>query len=84
MVVGNAHVSRLGFPQALVPDDNKMRFLMTNGVLLVENRRQSPKYLVDRESLEALVDKPEAIIATLESLADAAPRSFAQAFKDHG
>lgn len=42
----------------------------SNRVVLVENRRQSPKYLVDKEFLDYLVNEREAIIATLEILAD--------------
>ena len=41
-----------------------------NRVLLVENRRQSPKYLVDKAFLDSLVQEREAIIATLEILSD--------------
>jgi hypothetical protein len=41
-----------------------------NRVVLVENRRQSPKYLVDKAFLDSLVKDREAIIATLEILAD--------------
>jgi len=37
---------------------------------LVENRRQRPKYLVDKEFLDALVNERESILATLEILAD--------------
>jgi hypothetical protein len=41
-----------------------------NTVLLVENRRQRPKYLVDKEFLDSLVNERELILATLEILAD--------------
>jgi hypothetical protein len=41
-----------------------------NRVLLVENRRQAPKYLVDKEFLDSLVNERESILATLEILAD--------------
>jgi K+-sensing histidine kinase KdpD len=41
-----------------------------NKVVLVENRRQSPKYLVDKEFLDSLVKERESILATLEVLAD--------------
>lgn len=41
-----------------------------NTVLLVENRRQRPKYLVDKEFLDSLVNERESILATLEILAD--------------
>jgi hypothetical protein len=41
-----------------------------NRVVLVENRRQSPKYLVDKEFLDTLVKERESILATLEILAD--------------
>lgn len=39
-------------------------------VILVENRRQESKYLVDSDWLDALVREREAIVATLEILAD--------------
>jgi hypothetical protein len=41
-----------------------------NRVVLVENRRQAPKYLVDKEFLDSLVEERESILATLEILAD--------------
>ncbi len=41
-----------------------------NTVVLVENRRQSPKYLVDKDFLDALVKERESIVATLEILVD--------------
>jgi len=41
-----------------------------NHVVLVENRRQAPKYLVDKDFLDSLVNERESIIATLEILAD--------------
>lgn len=55
--------------------DNLRKCLMearANRVVLVENRRQSPKYLVDKKFLDSLVKEREAIIATLEILADRA------------
>jgi hypothetical protein len=41
-----------------------------NRVVLVENRRQPSKYLVDKEFLDSLVNERESILATLEILAD--------------
>ena len=41
-----------------------------NRVVLVENRRQPPKYLVDKEFLDSLVAERESILATLEILSD--------------
>jgi hypothetical protein len=41
-----------------------------NRVVLIENRRQSSKYLVDKEFLDTLVKERDSIIATLEILAD--------------
>jgi hypothetical protein len=41
-----------------------------NRVVLIENRRQSAKYLVDKEFLDTLVRERESIVATLEVLAD--------------
>ena len=39
-------------------------------MVLVENRRQAPKYLVDKEFFDSLVAERESILATLEILAD--------------
>jgi division protein CdvB (Snf7/Vps24/ESCRT-III family) len=41
-----------------------------NTVLLIENRRQIPKYVVDQAFLDRLVEERESILATLEVLAD--------------
>jgi hypothetical protein len=41
-----------------------------NRVVLVENRRQPSKYLVDKGFLDSLVNERESILATLEILAD--------------
>jgi PHD/YefM family antitoxin component YafN of YafNO toxin-antitoxin module len=41
-----------------------------NRVVLVENRRQPAKYLVDKEFLDTLMEERASIIATLEILAD--------------
>jgi PHD/YefM family antitoxin component YafN of YafNO toxin-antitoxin module len=39
-------------------------------VVLIENRRQESKYLVDKDWLDTLVRERESILATLEVLAD--------------
>lgn len=39
-------------------------------VVLIENRRQEPKYLVDKEWLDSVIRERESILATLEILAD--------------
>ncbi len=39
-------------------------------VVLIENRRQRPKYLVDKEFLDSLLRERERVLATLEILAD--------------
>ena len=39
-------------------------------MVLIENRRQESKYLVDKEWLDAVMREREAILATLEILAD--------------
>ena len=49
---------------------NYLKQARANRVLLVENRRQAPKYLVDKEFLDSLVAERETILATLEILAD--------------
>jgi len=41
-----------------------------NRVVLIENRRQPSKYLVDKDFLDSLVKERESIRATLEILAD--------------
>lgn len=41
-----------------------------NHVVLVENRRQPSKYLVDKDFLDSLVNERESVLATLEILAD--------------
>ena len=41
-----------------------------NRVVLVENRRQPAKYLVDKEFLDSLLKERESILATLEILVD--------------
>jgi PHD/YefM family antitoxin component YafN of YafNO toxin-antitoxin module len=47
-----------------------LKVARANQVVLVENRRQSAKYLVDKEFLDTLVKERESIIATLDILAD--------------
>jgi hypothetical protein len=39
-------------------------------VILIENRRQESKYLVDKEWLDSVMRERESILATLEVLAD--------------
>ena len=39
-------------------------------MILVVNRRQDPKYLVDKEWLDALIRERESVLATLEILSD--------------
>jgi len=47
-----------------------LRAARANRVVLVENRRQPAKYLVDKEFLDSLVQERQSILATLEILAD--------------
>jgi hypothetical protein len=49
---------------------NYLQQAKANKVVLVENRRQSTKYLVDKEFFDSLLQEREAILATLEILAD--------------
>ena len=53
-------------------DDLKehLKTVKDNTVLLIENRRQAAKYVVDRKYLDRLVEERESILATLEILAD--------------
>jgi hypothetical protein len=39
-------------------------------IILIENRRQESKYLVDKEWLDSVIRERESIIATLQVLAD--------------
>ncbi len=47
-----------------------LRYARANRVVLVENRRQPAKYLVDKKFLDSLVEERESILATLEILSD--------------
>jgi hypothetical protein len=47
-----------------------LRQAKANRVILVENRRQPAKYLVDKKFLDSLVEERESILATLEILVD--------------
>jgi K+-sensing histidine kinase KdpD len=47
-----------------------LRQAKANQLVLVENRRQAPKYLVDKEFLDSLLKERDSILATLEILAD--------------
>lgn len=47
-----------------------LKTAQANRVVLVENRRQPSKYLVDKEFLDELVRERESVMATLEILAD--------------
>jgi hypothetical protein len=47
-----------------------LRQAQANRVVLVENRRQPAKYLVDKKFLDSLVEERESILSTLEILVD--------------
>jgi hypothetical protein len=47
-----------------------MKEITNSKVLLIENRRQTSKYLVDKEWLDSLMRERESILATLEILAN--------------
>lgn len=49
---------------------NCLKQARANRVVLVENRRQPAKYLVDKEFLDSLLKERESILATLEILVD--------------
>jgi len=49
---------------------NYLQDARANKVVLIENRRQSSKYLVDKDFFDTLVNERDSIIATLEILAD--------------
>lgn len=47
-----------------------LRSARAEHLVLIENRRQPAKYLVDKEFLDSLLRERESILATLEVLAD--------------
>jgi hypothetical protein len=47
-----------------------LRAAKAKRVVLIENRRQSAKYLVDKEFLDSLLRERESVLATLEILSD--------------
>jgi hypothetical protein len=49
---------------------DRLREVTDNKVLLVQNRRQKEKYVVDKEWFDTLIRERESVIATLEILAD--------------
>jgi hypothetical protein len=49
---------------------DRLREVTDNKVLLVQNRRQKEKYVVDKVWLDTLIRERESVLATLEILAD--------------
>jgi hypothetical protein len=47
-----------------------LKHARANRVILVENRRQPSKYLVDKDFLDSLLHERDSILASLEILAD--------------
>jgi hypothetical protein len=50
----------------------RLRDVKDNRVLLVQNRRQKEKYVVDKAWLDNLIAERESVLATLEILSDTA------------
>ena len=50
----------------------QLRQVKNNSVLLVQNRRQKEKYVVDKAWLDNLIAERESVLATLEILSDTA------------
>jgi hypothetical protein len=50
----------------------RLREVKNNQVLLVQNRRQKEKYVVDKAWLDNLIAERESVLATLEILSDTA------------
>jgi len=48
----------------------RLREVKNNRVLLVQNRRQKEKYVVDKAWLDKLIAERESVLATLEILCD--------------
>ena len=51
---------------------DRLREVKNNRVLLVQNRRQKEKYVVDKAWLDNVIAERESILATLEILSDTA------------
>jgi len=51
---------------------DRLREVKNNRVLLVQNRRQKEKYVVDKAWLDNLIAERESVLATLEILSDTA------------
>jgi hypothetical protein len=49
---------------------DRLREVTDNKVLLVQNRRQKEKYVVDKVWLDTLIRERKSVLATLEILAD--------------
>ena len=49
---------------------DRLREVKNNRVLLVQNRRQKEKYVVDKAWLDNLIAERESVLATLEILSD--------------
>ena len=49
---------------------DRLREVKNNRVLLVQNRRQKEKYVVDKAWLDNVIAERESILATLEILSD--------------
>jgi|SRR4249920_240746 hypothetical protein len=64
------HVKKVTASQLRGSMSNHLKEARNNYVLLVQNRRQPEKYVVDKGWLDNLVKERESIIATIEILAD--------------
>jgi hypothetical protein len=51
---------------------DRLREVKNNRVLLVQNRRQKERYVVDKAWLDNLIAERESVLATLEILSDTA------------
>ena len=64
------NVKRVTASQLRLRLRERLREVKNNQVLLVRNRRQKEKYVVDKAWLDNLIAERESILATLEILSD--------------
>ena len=70
MATSRVHVKRITASAFRNRLKQCLRAANNNKVVLIENRRQPSKYLVDKEFLDTLVKDQESMFATLEILCD--------------
>jgi hypothetical protein len=64
------HVRKVTASELRTNMSNRLMSAKSNNLLLVENRRQPAKYVVDKDWLDNLIRERESYFATIEILAD--------------